>query len=907
MNPTRHVVWLLAWSLTVSAQEPPKPDADPKPSGGGEQSFKLGDASEPLRIAAQYANTERVGAVDIFTASGTVFAWQGDKKAPTFQLTCESLVVWRTDTDRNDPTTGKPIQRTEFYAERDVRFQRRREVLFGQRMYFDLDANHGLIDQARYTSQIERAGADGGTSTGKLRVIPLSIRARQFRVLNDKRSLAQDASFSTSSFGDPSYRFQASNIILDSEVDPRTGTRTLRTLHSRSVPRLIEPHGHNDVPLFFFPYLALTREDDFIVKRIEAGNDGQFGTFLFTRFGQRIGNWGSWLLDVDVSSDRGVGIGPGAKYETFDPWSNKYKGEFHAYFIRDQLFDPDGEGKTEESGAPVPRQNRYRVRWQHRHEFPDKLRLDLEVSKQSDPGFLREFFERELREDKEQETIAYLRKQVDNHQASVLFKYELNDFITTTEYLPQLRIDTLSEPVYDGNKVLRNLYWTQSTQLAYLRRQIAGNLTRVLVDEATGEERLVDLGKDPDDGRDQVRADSAHELAYPFALGPIRFNPFLGARPGYFSDPIEGGGGRFVGSGGVRINTQLHRMYKVHVPALDVSNLQHVITPEIRYFNTFAATKPSEDLFFYDEVDTVDKLHVITFKLMNRLKTRRFDTPRHDAVRFPGLRKPNDEQIGFAKKRQGSIVEFMYFDVELPVFPDADRDNGGRTVGDMDLEYRWDIRRWLSLSMDAEVRFEKGESERRRTGEEDDERSGRRRRASDDLEDRIGVEEEDLTDPIGAGLKSFNASLLITNPDADYPRWSLRPGFRHAAEISSAPFLDATFALNPKWELGARVDYELREGGRLSFGELRLRRYLDRFVVDFVVEREEGEVRGDDQTSFKIRFRLREQVPDDNNSEQYDDDPQTPDEKNRPSLLESIGGTPPPKQPAAGTAAGDRK
>ena len=92
--------------------------------------------------------------------------------------------------------------------------------------------------------------------------------------------------------------------------------------------------------------------------------------------------------------------------------------------INDRL---EGSGEVEESGEEVPDELRYRIRWQHRHELPHKMRIDLELSRISDRGFLREYFEDELREDKEQETIAYFRKQQDNHPASMLLKAEYEE------------------------------------------------------------------------------------------------------------------------------------------------------------------------------------------------------------------------------------------------------------------------------------------------------------------------------------------------------------------------------------------------------------------------------------------------------------------------------------------------
>lgn len=848
------------------AGEPGGPAAD---APAGEQSFRLPGSEEPLRIKAKYANTEKRddGQSEVFIASGSVYAWQGDRRNPTLELTCENLVVWRTATGRVNPQTKAPIRRTTFYAERNVRFQRGREVLFGQRMYFDLDNNSALIDRMRYQARL----------TNQERLIPLVLRGRRFRVLTNKQSLAQDAYFSTSSFGDPSYRFQASNILID--VDQKTGV--INTLHSRSVLRLTEPSGPTDVPLWFLPYMPLTLDEDFILKELSIGaNDGQFGTYVFTRWGKKIGDWGSWFVDIDVSSERGLGLGPGLKYETEDRYANPYRGELRTYVINDNQF---GTGEVEESGDTVPEELRGRLNWEHRHELPKKLTLDLELSVISDRNFLREFFEEELREEKEKETIAYLRKQLDNHQASVLFKYEINDFITTTETLPLVRLDTLSEPVYDKSKTWRNLYYSGSHQLGFLRRQIDETpRTQIVVDEETGEETEEDVGPDPDDGQSGARVSSDNLLAYPFRVGHYGFYPFFGITPGVGQDVDGGSQGTFSARIGLRATTQFAKMYRLRLPALDINNLQHVINPEVRWVSIFA-TPAAEEKFFYDNLDTVDDLTRIDLKLLNRLKTRRFDQlPRHTSARYPARRKPAEETIAFARERQGSIVEMLFVDVVIPIFPDADNDNRGATFGDMDVDLRYAVRQWWTINSDLEFRLQ-GRDAATEEEQETDERDPEEGR-----EELVDSEDEDESRARRAGLRVFNVSTTISRWDRRYPRWQLTVGNRFARDVSNSIFIEPRLQMNPKWDIGFELEYETQES-RLDRAEFNLRRYFDRFLVEFRIERTEGDQPSDNETTFEFRFLLRALDDEDDNEEEFEDDPVEDEDGQQSSLLGGLG------------------
>ncbi len=764
-----------------------------------EQTTGLGARDLPFQVyAPKYFDHKKINDDQlVIMAAGNVHAWQGSRAKPELELDCQNLVIWRTRVVRADSRTGQQVVswRTELYAEKEVRFARLGEVLFGNGMYFDLDQNKGLIIDARYETEALFSN----------RLVPLVMRAQRFRILNKGKYKAKNADLSTCSFGDPHYRFQTSDV----EIIRSTTKDGLADFDSWSSNNVLYVRA---LPVLYLPKLYLTRFEDFPLKRVETGSSSRFGRFVYTRWGQRIGEWGRWILDVDYRSKRGVAFGPGVFYKSVDSWGNEYKGQLLTSFLRERL----GTGEEEEGGLDrddagedrssiVPERNRYRIRGRHRHQFPAKLRLDLEISQISDRNFLAEFYERELREDKPQESLAYLRKQLDNHQGTVLVKGELSDFLTSTEYLPQVTWDTIAEPVYDDHWFFRRLYWTAKSQVAYLRRHIDFGL------------------ESPDEDRDQFRADTAHELSYPFKVGPIRFNPFIGARLSYFSDPLSGGGGRVSTSAGIRISTELHRLYNMHFPLLNINKLMHVITPEVSYQGIFLTNPESRDLFFYDEIDTVGDVQVIRLKLMNRLKTRRFDLPQHGRFQYPKRPTKYVEPLTFGRhlKRQGRVAEFMYFDLELPIFPDS-ADNRGRRLGDLDMEAIFRLRDWLTLNMDGQFRLEAGDG--------------------------------GATD--AAGLRTFSVGVGVSKPEDTYPRWSVFFGNRHARDISNTLIFQTNFSPNPKWELSYSTQYETREG-QFQNQRLTLRRYFHRLAVDLTFDRDEGEQNGEGNTTLRLGVNLR--------------------------------------------------
>ncbi len=764
-----------------------------------EQPEGLLGADLPFKISAPYFKNQPEGKDQVVLASGNVHAWQGKRQNPEFELDCQSLVIWRTRMVTLNKITGKPqvSWRTEFYAEKEVRFARQGEILFAHAMYFDLDANKGLIIDVRYETE---------ALFGK-KLVPLIMRANRYRIHNRIKSTARNAYLTTCSFGDPHYRFQTSHVLILRQ--PKVGQQDdFEMWVTNNVIKV------GVVPIFYIPKLYVSRVEDFPLKRVETGTSGRFGRFVYTQWGQRIGRWGRWILDVDHRSTRGPAIGPGVIYSSTDAWENEYEGRLISYFLRDDLPGGDTEeGATSDAdfGTDAPRESaliqrgRYRVRGRHRHNFPDKLRLDLEISKISDRNLLPEFFERELREDKPQETIAYLRKQLDNHQATLLIKTELTDFSTSTEYLPQLTWDSIAEPVHDDHWFFRRMYWTTHSQLAFLRRHIDQDLN------------------DPDDGRTQVRADSQHELNYPFKIGFVRFNPFLGARLGFFSKPLSGGDIRVAGAAGVRVNSEFHRLYDMHFPLLRINKLMHVITPEISYTTNYFVDPEPDELFFYDDIDTVGEVGVFRFKLMNRLKTRRFSLPAHKRFGYPRKRDDYIEPLVFGRhlKRQGRVIELLYFDMELPVFPDSS-DNFGRTIGDLDIESILRLRSWLVFTADAEVRLESGDG-----GQLDK-----------------------------AGLRVMTVGLGISKPEDTYPRWRIFLGNRFARDISNTVILETSISVNPKWEITAGFQFDTRLDVFQS-QRLTIRRYFHRLAVDLTFDRDEGEQGGKGNTTVKFGVNLR--------------------------------------------------
>ena len=127
---------------------------------------------------------------------------------------------------------------------------------------------------------------------------------------------------------------------------------------------------------------------------------------------------------------RGLGWGPIAEYgsrvESWEPW--QLLQEDSQYYGEGRLFSIHDEGTDRSAGGFAPPEpGRYWGTLLHRHAVSGLGTIDIEYSGQSDSNFLNEYFERVAKQEKEQESLVSLRRNLgDNLQLGALYKYRVN-------------------------------------------------------------------------------------------------------------------------------------------------------------------------------------------------------------------------------------------------------------------------------------------------------------------------------------------------------------------------------------------------------------------------------------------------------------------------------------------------
>jgi len=560
------------------------------------------------------------------------------------EIKAENMVVWARE---EAIAVGAPVEeaRVRIYAEGDVVAFQDSNVIRAARIYYDVTNQQALIIDACLDTYNEDSR------------MHLYYRAAIMRQLDRGHLAGQYASLTTCEFGHPHFQFRARDLKIEERPAPPGKEGPWHRATARHNVALVY-----NIPVGYWYQLSRDIEEThYLLKKARYYRSSRMGHSVETvwdlyDFGlhekspltQDMDAWSDLDLRLDYYGKRGAGIGL-----IFDYARPEARGYFEAYYIHDR-------GKDIGGVIPATR-DRYRIKWLQRAFFEDNWQLDIEISRISDPTFLREYYEEEFKEGKMQENIIYLKRQEDTRAFTFLYKFRLNDFFTQTEYLPQLAYYVIGKPSWED----RLTFYSRS-EAARVRLRPAKGLG--LASEAAW------------------RVDTENEIAYPLQAGRFKMVPFIGRRYSYYDRTASGGSKhRFISTVGVRASLYppLWRIYDVYNRTLDVNRLRHIISPDITILHRSSSTSPTS-LYQFDRVDMIGDYDVVSLGLRQRLQTKRRRADRHGRI-------------------QERIVDFIILDAEINYFPDAGRDNAGDDFSDLNLDLEMLLTDRTTLLSDAQI------------------------------------------------------------------------------------------------------------------------------------------------------------------------------------------------------------
>ena len=640
----------------------------------------------------------------------------GDEDLGAVDLSADRVVIW-TEATENGQFSAEMLQRPEasfqLYLEGNIviRQQSRiaqlgdREVsnvVKAARAFYDGRDNRALILDAELQSYVP--ALDAG----------VRVRAERLRQNSMQSYHAQNAWFTTSQYGKPGYRIQASDIFLESrptgllpsQVDPQTGQPVQQNhfwITALNTQLLV-----GDVPLFYLPQISSPVDEDpgIPLTGVVVGQDKVFGTQLRTRwnafqlFGiQRPDGFDAdWGLQLDYLSQRGPAVGTDGRYSGVDAYGNQFGGAGLGYYIYDSGSDNLGLDRRVLTPSDP---NRGILQWQHRHFFEAyNMTLDAELGAASDRNFRESYREKEFDTGKDLETLGYLRQQPDeNMMWSLLARPTVNPFENNTAWLPRGDLYFLGEPLLGGL-----LNWSSHTSAAYASLHQADAPTNPL-DAFTPLPYYTDANG--------LVAMTRHEVSMPFNLGPLKVAPYAMGEAAFWSDSFTAQSiDRFYGRGGIRASMQFGRVFpEVQSDIFNLSGLAHKMVLDADY--SYAGS--SRDLSTIPQWNEFDDNSQERFR--ERFITNEFGgvlppqfDPRFYAVRTgagsnvtsPYHELVDDQQVlrlGMRHRLQTKvgppdrqrIKDWMLLDLGISYFPSANRDNFGESLGLFSTRYVWNV------------------------------------------------------------------------------------------------------------------------------------------------------------------------------------------------------------------------
>mgnify|MGYP002632971304 CR=1 FL=1 len=629
-------------------------------------------------------------------------------------LSADRIVIWTEASETGElplqqdilQTAGKRFQ---VYLEGNILVRLKDNTITATHAFFDANNDRALLLNAELRAFLPQTG-------GSVRV-----RAARLRQLSADRFHAQNGWTTSSPYGRPGYRIQATDIFVEpgpispfTELDPLSG----QPVHGQPmwITALNSQFMVGDTPLLWLPKLSAPAEDPHIpIRQAAVKHDRVFGLQIkmvwdLTKvLGQPKQPGTQWDLLTDYFSKRGPGVGINGEYNVQNNLGQA-TGNSTIYYQYDDGTDRLGRDRM---AIPPDNNSRGEIIGRHKQLLPGNAQLFGEIGYLTDRNYLESFHENRFDTDKDAETILGIRKDSQAWSGSLWGRARLNDIDATTAWLPRADLFGFSQPLFNGFA-----YWSSHSSVGYADLQKGDPPKDITLDPYTP------LGLPYIQAASGLVAMTRHEIDAPFLMGPVNINPFVMGEAATWDEGLNGQQdvGRFVASGGVQAHLAATRIMPfVRSELWNLNGLAHKSDTYLEY----RITDSSEDLDNIAQYNEIDDNATERFRgryplqIYGGLIPNEFD-PRNYAVRNgAGLwasapyhelvedqevlrfRWRNRLQTKVGPAQSQRIRDWMIWESGLSYFPNASRDNFGEHVGLIYSNYRWNINDRTSVLADG--------------------------------------------------------------------------------------------------------------------------------------------------------------------------------------------------------------
>ncbi len=709
---------------TVSLQLPqdtftiPLPASQPTGSGSTRRIQVRPRSSDPLRFESfESRDTVPAEQVNVITGGvnvlveGVEVPFDGeDVSLGVIDISADKVVVWTHTEDGQAWEAGAPVvqpgeSKLQIYMEGNIVIRQKQNVIHATHAFFDANSNRALMLNAELRAFLPITQGD------------FRVRAKRMRMLSQDRFHAQSAWATTSPYGEPGYRVEASDIFvapgpgLFSGTDPFTGQPVMK--QSTWVTSHNNRFVVGDVPVFYLPKISGPAEDPGIpIRSAIVTSDSIFGVQAKTvwnmnrLFGIPKMPGMEWDLLANYMSKRGAGAGTSIDYNgTSDLGS--WRGKGTGYYQHDTGLDNLGLGRRN----LIPEsQNRGEATFRYRQNLPDDALVFGEIGYLSDRNYLEQYHEISFDSDKDVETLLGARQDAGAWSGMLWGRADLLGFEATTDWLPRADLYSFSKPLFNGL-----LYWSSHSSAGYAN-------TQQLPPPTDPNDPYTTAGMPYNTDASGVVAMTRHELAAPFMMGPINIEPFVMGEAAYWqqgftSESVD----RYLLNTGVRARMTAMRVFPfVRNEILNLNGLAHRHETSLEYSLT-DSSRGLNEIAQYNELDENSQerfrarypLQIYSGLVPPEFNTRSYalrngaglwtSAPYHEvADNFQALRiRFRDRlQTKVGPADSPRVRDWMIWEYGASYFPNADRDNFGQDFGLLYNHYRLNLSDRTSVHTD---------------------------------------------------------------------------------------------------------------------------------------------------------------------------------------------------------------
>ena len=665
----------------------------------------------------------------VYVVTEGVIVWVEDPKKgmKVLDLEADRMVLWtkgdgKKQIDNMSGPGGETTQHIEIYLAGNVEFRtendppdkskKETQTLRCTELYYDVERNVAIALKADL--EIKQAKVPDA----------LHVQSAQLLQLNSKIFTADKAIVSSSKLpSDPALTVYVQNVVVEERDVPQT-TIWGRPLYEKDgtpkTEKLHDVKGTNlftyieGVPVFYFPYLSGTLEDPLgPVRSVSGGYDNVFGLQLgieldvFELLGFEKPTDSHWAINLDYFTLRGPGLGTEFDTKGKDLFGipNTYTTHINAWGISDSGIDNIGANRgTSEYMSPTlnfpithPNLRGWFLADTNIQGLPNGFTVQAKTSLVSDVNFMEQYHRDVFWNDLNQENYVYLKQQQDNWAWTAFGSVNAMPWYTETQWLPRADGWLIGEKLFEyftwdihGTAGFAQYRPTQTPPLPYAPTDLNSVNTGIF--------------------------NLWSEVSLPFDVGPFRMVPYVVLNGAYYTQSEDGDPlGDLYGGAGLRASIPFSRLYPdVQSDLFNLDGLYHKITftgnylyaqsterlsrfPQLDRVNDNTTDQALRDIFYQQMlVNPSNAAFLTTSPLVNpqvynlqRLVDNRIDTLDQLNILQLGIEQRLQTLRGFGASEH--VVDWMSLNVDVSIFPQADRDNQGNTFGILEYDWVWNI------------------------------------------------------------------------------------------------------------------------------------------------------------------------------------------------------------------------